>query len=73
MKTKQKPPLPRSQFQVLLRSERETRAWSQAETAERSGLNSPQLWAAYESGRREPTISQANKLLKVFGLSVKFG
>ena len=60
-------------FQVLLRSERETRAWSMREASEQAGLVNAQTWEAYENGRREPTISQANKLLSAFGLRVLYG
>lgn len=61
-----------SRFKALIRAERITHGLSMRQAAEACGMKSPQLWEAYEVGRREPTITQAVRMLNVFGLGVEF-
>ena len=57
-------------FQALLKSERSKRSLTMREASIQAGMLNPQTWEAYENGRREPTISQANRMLAVFGMGV---
>ena len=76
-KTKGRPRVvPRSEvspFSLLIIEMRELHGLSMSQAAGLAGMKSAQLWAAYESGKREPTLGQANRMLAVFGRCVEFG
>ena len=50
---------------------RQKQGWSQAELAKRLCI-SPSTVGMYEQGRREPSLSGAVELSRVFGISVDF-
>ena len=50
---------------------RQKQGWSQAELAKRLCI-SPSTVGMYEQGRREPSLSSAVELSRVFGISVDF-
>lgn len=60
------------EFSLLIKTLRGSHGLTMSEAARLANMASPQLWSAYECGKRAPTIAQANRILGVFNMFISF-